>query len=461
MSFFHAHQHSRFSLRDGLTTIVDAVAHAKSLNIQSVCITDHGSISSWVELARECFQHKLKPIFGTEAYLNNSRKQLFQVLDIINTCSATPTNTKACEKCKYNNGSCMMYDREVMDQIKAERTRLRKNAAHLPMLAKNRVGFYNIIKIMNDAQSNYFYYSPLTALDYIKDHSQGIIALSGCVSGEVPKAIMSDYQSGLNMIKKYIEIFGDDFYLEIMPINMEGQKELNQLLIRAAHDLKVPMVMTKDCHYINRDAFESHNLLLSMRSNPKSKKSAESEDNEDDDSKDEANEGGFKFGATDLFMCSEAELLDDLKCHYDYISSDVIEQCLYNINEIDNKIELFNLDRAIKIPKHNDATDILSMQLAESMRNLGLINNPVYVDRLKHELNVIKHLDLVDYVYIVYDYMRYAHEQDIMTGGRGSACGSLVLYLLGVHDIDPIKYGLLFERFLNVDRVDKRLCLEI
>ena len=423
LKWTHIHNHSVFSMKDGISSIPAMIEVCKKHGFPALAITDHGSTSGFIEQYKLCIENNIKPIFGCEFYINNQRKRLLKAVNILNG------------------------EEELSDEIKGKLKEFRdsnRKAAHIVLLAKNRTGYYNLLKIHNDAYSNGFYYRPQTDLEFISKNKDGLIATSACAGSEICKALVEDFQKGCEMISKYRAIFGyDDFYLELMPIDFDGQANINKLLIAAAKETNTKLIFTRDCHYIDQEGHEAHNLLLAIQSK------------EEDPAK------VWKFSTSNLFMCSLQECLDCIKKEHSYIEESVIQECLENVDEIINKVELFALDRNIKLPKISGAKQELLDKVKESITQKGLRNNKVYMDRLKYELEVINDMGLLDYFYIVYDYVRYAKSQGIWVGPRGSASGCLLLFLLDVIDIDPIKYNLVFERFLNRQRIAKQLCLEI
>jgi len=424
LQFTHLHCHSVFSMKDGISSIPKMIEVCKANNFPALAITDHGSVSGFIEQFKLCIENDIKPIFGCEFYINNKRKQLLRSVELLN---------------KEENG----LNEEQTGKLKNFRETNRK-ASHIVLLAKNRTGYYNILKILNDAYVNGYYYRPQTDLEFIESNKEGIIATSACAGSEISKALVADFEKGLETIEKYKSVFGKkDFYLELMPIDHEDQPNINRLLMRAAKETNTKLIFTKDCHYIDQESHEAHNLLLAIQSK------------EEDPAK------VWKFSTSNLFMCSLQECLDCIRKEHSYIPEEVIQECLENIDEIIKKIELFALDRNIKLPKISNAKEEIFKKVKQSLTDKGLRNNKAYVDRLKTELEVICEMGLMDYFYVVYDYVKFAKSQGIWVGPRGSASGCLLLYLLDVIDIDPIRYNLMFERFLNRQRIAKQLCLEI
>ena len=423
LQFTHCHNHSVFSMKDGISSISRMIDTCKKYKFPALAITDHGSVSGWIEQYKLCIESGLKPIFGCELYINNKRKQILKVVNLLN---------------KDDNE----LTREQTSKFKEFRDNNRK-ASHIVLLAKNRIGYYNLLKIHNDAYFAGFYYRPQTDLEFLKANSEGLIATSACAGSEISKALTVDYRNGLTTIESYKQIFKDDFYLELMPIDLPEQVELNKLLMKAAKDTNTKLIFTTDCHYIDKEGHEAHNLLLAIQSK------------EEDPAK------AWKFSTSDLFMCSLQECLDCIKNEHSYIPESVVQECLRNIDEIVSKVELFALDRNTKLPKIENAKEKILEKVKSSLKEKNLYDNKQYTDRLKTEFNVIAELGLIDYFYVVYDYVMFAKSQGIWVGPRGSASGCLLLYLLDVIDIDPIKYNLMFERFLNKQRIAKQLCLEI
>jgi DNA polymerase III subunit alpha len=420
MKFAHLHCHSIFSLRDGLIHIGDLEKHAKENNFDAIAITDHGTISSFMELSKI---KDIKLIYGIELYVNDKRKELLEIVSTI--------NDKNIKKEKEELNRLKIY----RDSIKVRR--------HLITLAKSRIGFNNLIKICNNSFTGGFYYSPLTDLDYINNHSKDLICTSACMAGEVASYARYDMKKAKTAVGRYKEIFGDDYYLEVIPIQMEEQIETNKALIELAKQTNTKIVFTKDCHYLNKKDNESLTMLFKIKN------------------ADKKSDEVWDLDAKDLYVATREQLLKEIQNHHKYIPNDLIKQGFSSIHEIIEKTQEYTIDRSVKIPHLKNAKQVISEALKKSLKEKNLYRDKKYISRLKHEMDIINEFGLIDYFYVVYDYCNYAHSQGIVLGPRGSAAGSLLCYLLGISDIDPIEHGLLFERFLNEKRLTRYLSLEI
>ena len=447
LEFAQLHLHSKFSASDGIVKIDDLIDKTLKEDLKAISLTDHGVVSGWIELRQKCFKKKIKPIFGVEAYVHYKRDKLFEVLNLIN-CPKKHKADSSCKTCKFHKKQktedlfgeseakmeCLVT-KEKLKELK-EKLKIIKKTNHLLLLAKNRTGFYNVLKIVNDSYEH-FYYSPLSSFEKLKQNKEGVIVTTACMGSQIAKEIKKDYEQGKTLIKQYMGVF-DDFYVELVVIDYDKQKTVNKLLLKAAKELGAKIIFTKDCHYLAEEDCKTHNMFLTMK-NP-----------------------NWKFEATGLNFCSQKELLNEILEKHEYVSEEDIVSGFENIDEIVNMIELFDIDKSVKIPHIPDCKKKLVEIAVSKFKKLGLQNDKEYVSRLKHEIEVIAELDLFDYFYIVWDYCNFCAMNDIEKGPRGSGAGSLFLYLLDItNPIDPIKYNLSFDRFLNVKRIKKNICLEI
>ena len=384
----HAHDCAG-SIGDAILQIKDYVKKARELNLPAIGLTNHGSLASTFEFYEECIKNNIKPIIGLEVYW-----------------------------CK---------DRLLMEPDN-------KKTYHLVLLAKNKTGLENLIKINNDAAVNGFYYRPRTDDTVLKKYGKGIIALSACVGGEIPQLILSNE---LDKAKERIEFFKntfDAFYLEVQPGNFSEQKVVNETLNLLSKEIKIPLVLTNDIHYLNKEDAIAHDLHVKINRK-----------------KTLVDEPGLSYPDSCYYFMSKNEILS----HCDDIVS--AEKAIENTVVIAESCESYKYPISFKMPSYtnSDEYDILARRCYESLfRKVNILTNPQdYIDRLEYELNVIQKLGFCGYFLIVQDFLNHARQNDIMVGpGRGSVGGSVVAWLLDIVKADPIKHNLLFERFLSINR---------
>lgn len=395
------HNHSIYSILDGLIKPTDIVSWAKANNMCAVGYTDHGEMSGCVALYKECIKQDVKPILGIEFYVTKN---------------------------------------ELKDG-----KRVRDNH-HLIALAKNRQGWDNLIKLHNlSYKADRFFHDGRITIEDLLKYKDGLIITSACIGGIVGRPWMdNDFEGAENIIKTLFENFGTDFYLELQNHNSEDleerkkQHDYNHFLIKMGQKWGIKCIIQNDAHYYLQENWEAHQVLLcknthSKLSNPK-----------------------FSFDSHEYYLKNENEMVETFS---EYPLA-LIERCIENTYEIANKIENFDITyKNYNYPKSNDTEQSFKM-LADLVKK-GFINrfgsdfnNPKYIERLKTELRAIKKIGFVDYFLMLEDLYRYAEKENIYVGcGRGSAGGSLVLYCLGVTHLDPIKYNLLFSRFIDESRI--------
>lgn len=397
------HTHTGYSLLDGSAKIKDLISRTKELGMDSIAITDHGVMFGCVEFFKEAVAAGIKPILGCEVYI------AAKSLDI-----------------KQN-------DKE-------------NETHHLVILVKNEKGYSNLMEIVSKASIDGFYYKPRTDKEFLKSHSEGLVALSACLGGEVQSCILKENISKAEKTAlEYKDIFKEDFYLELQYHGLQEQLVVNEALIKMSKKLDIPLVATNDTHYIYKEDSISHDVLLCIQT-----------------AKTVNDEDRMKYPSEQFYLKSPEEM---------YETFSYIPEALENTLKI---ADMCNFDYEFhksKLPKYplTGGTDpyiyleeLCSKGLREKYENV----TPELLDRLQYELKIIKQMGYVDYFLIVWDFIKYADDNGIMTGpGRGSAAGSLIAYTLNITKIDPIKYNLIFERFLNPDRIsmpdiDSDFCYE-
>ncbi|PIR44378.1 DNA polymerase III subunit alpha, partial [Candidatus Wolfebacteria bacterium CG10_big_fil_rev_8_21_14_0_10_31_9] len=408
MKFIHLHTHSHYSLLDGLAKIGDLINRAKELNMDSLALTDHGNLYGALEFYKKARKAGIKPILGMEAYVSlGSRfeKQLKKDISFNKITDGKERTTK-------------------------------ENYHHLTLLVENETGWKNLIKIATLASLEGFYYKPRADKELLKENHNGLIALSGCLGGEIPQLIINDKISEAeNVAKEYLEIFGlNNFFLEIwnLPHIKEAGKAVKGI-IELGKKLNIPLVATQDIHYARKEDAEFQDILVAVQTGNKIN-----------------DEGRLTMRDGNFSMRSGEEMAEFFKENPEAIDNTVkiAERC---------NVEL-ELGRVLlpkfALPEEETSDSYLEKLVQERVHRRYSEINDVVKDRMDYEMRVIKKTGYADYFLIVQDFVIWAKNHGIVVGpGRGSAAGSLVSYVLGITDIDPIKYELLFERFLNPDRI--------
>ena len=393
MDFTHLHVHTEYSLLDGSNKIKELIARVKELGMDSVAITDHGVMYGVIDFYKEAQKQGIHPVIGCEVYVAPGSR-----FD------------------KSGNMSSNRYH-------------------HLVLLAENDTGYHNLMKIVSKGFTEGFYYKPRVDKELLKEYHEGIIALSACLAGEIPDALRKGlYQTALNAAQEMSEIFGEDhFYLELQDHGIPDQKTVNQGLLRLAKDTGLELVATNDIHYTLAEDAQAHDVLLCIQTG---KKVA--------DTDRMRYEGGQYYVKSPEEMASlfpyAREAIENthkiaMRCHVD------IEFGHYKLPEF-------------PVPEGYDSWEYLQKLVWDGFYERYPQADEKLKERVSYELNTIKTMGFVDYFLIVWDFIHYAKSQGIPVGpGRGSGAGSILAYSIGITDIDPIKYGLLFERFLNPERI--------
>lgn len=404
-NFVHLHVHTEYSLLDGSARIKKLTAKAKELGFSSLAITDHGVMYGVIDFYKACIADGIKPILGCEVYV-------------------APRGMKM----KESGIDSANY--------------------HLILLAENNEGYRNLMKIVSDAFIEGYYYKPRTDYDELKKYSKGLIASSACLGGEI-QVLLNDglYEAAKEKALFYNGIFGSgNFFLELQDHGIPEQKKINTDLIKISKETGIPLIATNDIHYINKEDAYAHEILLCIQT-------AKTIDDQD----------RMKFPTDEFYLKSSVEMEELFKS---------IPEALENTVKIADRCNVTIEFNKTKLPKFETPDGINSKEYLRKLCFKGLKErygeNPdeAIIKRLNYELSVIETMGYVDYFLIVWDFIKFAKDNGIMTGpGRGSAAGSVVAYVLGITKIDPIKYSLIFERFLNPDRVsmpdiDSDFCYE-
>ncbi|NLO09311.1 MAG: DNA polymerase III subunit alpha [Clostridiales bacterium] len=405
MSFTHLHLHTEYSLLDGSGKIRELILRAKELGMDSLAITDHGVMYGVIDFYKACISEDIKPIIGCEVYVApNSR-----------------------------------FDREP--------GATEERYYHLVLLAENNIGYQNLMKIVSKGFLEGFYYKPRIDKEVLQMHSEGIIALSACLGGEVAGNIRRGfYEEAKKAALGYQEIFGKgNFFLELQDHGIPEQNTVNQGLIRMSNETGIQLVATNDVHYTYEEDAESHDILLCIQTQKKV-----------------SDENRMRYDGGQYYLKSPEEMLEIFPYAKEAVenSYEISKRCNVLITFGEYKLPVY------PVPDPYSSFDYLSLLCREGMKDrYGEVSKELW-DRMDYELKTINDMGFSDYFLIVWDFIKYARDNGIMVGpGRGSAAGSIVSYSLRITDIDPIKYNLLFERFLNPERltmpdIDIDFCFE-
>jgi DNA polymerase III subunit alpha len=384
--FVHLHVHSEYSILDGACRIPGLAARAAELEMPAVALTDHGSLAGAVELYQEASKHGVKPILGCELYVAEDRRAQ------------------------------------------------RKGYAHLTLLAEDNTGYGNLIKLASAGYLEGYYYKPRVDWELLERHSQGLIALSGCLSGRVCKALEENRgDDARNDLDRLAQVFGrDSTYVEMQNAGLDIQARINPALTKLAGQAGLPLVATGDVHYLRHEDAQAHEALLCIQSGDSLK-----------------NPNHWKFDTDQFFFKSPAEMALDFPGHEEAMrrTLEIAERC--NVELELGKILL----PKFPVPEGKEAFEYLVELCEKGLAKRYERPTPELQERLRFELKTVKEMGFADYFLIVWDFVSFAKKNGIQVGpGRGSAAGSLAAYCLEITDVDPIRYGLLFERFLNPGR---------
>ena len=391
--FVHLHIHSEFSLLDGANRIKDLPVRAKELGMDAIAITDHGVMFGAIDFYKACKKEGVKPIIGCEVYV-------------------------------------------------APRSRTDKQPGidnhyyHLILLAKNNEGYKNLSKLVSLSFVDGYYYKPRIDREILEKYHKGLICLSACLAGEVNQALLSGQNEKAEQVALWHKkVFGDDYYIEIQNNGIKEQVLANQKLVQLARKLDIPLVATNDAHYLKREDAYNHEVLLCIQTGKRM-----------------SDEDRMKFDTDELYVKSPEEMAEYFKAFPDAIENTVkiAEQC--NVEFEFGHTILPNYDVPPEYPTHYDFLKKLCDKGLKKRYGENLSEE--IQKRAEYELSIIKKMGYVDYYLIVWDFIHYAKTNGIPVGpGRGSGAGSILAYAIEITDIDPIKYGLLFERFLNPERI--------
>ena len=393
MSFVHLHVHTEYSLLDGACRLDRLCSAAKERGQTALAITDHGNLFGAVDFYKTAKKHGIKPIIGCEVYVAS---------------------------------------RSRFDKVHG----IDSNRHHLVLLCKNETGYKNLIKLVSSAWVDGFYTKPRIDRELLQKHHDGLIALSACLAGEIPKYIANgEYLKAKETALWYSDLFGkDNYYLEIQNHGIPEQIAVNEGLIRLSNETGIPLVATNDVHYVNKEDSYIQKILICIATNH---------------TIDEEN--SLEFESDNFYLKTEQEIRDLFPKTLEAIDNTqkIADMCNFDFEFGNTKLPNFT------VPDDYSHYDYFRMKCYEGLhQRYGENPDKLYVDRLEYELSVISNMGYVDYFLIVADFIEYARNKGIPVGpGRGSGAGSICAYCMGITNIDPIKYNLIFERFLNPDRV--------
>ena len=392
LKFTHLHVHTEYSLLDGAARVKDIIKRAKELDMDSLAITDHGSMFGVIEFYKQAKAQGIKPIIGCEAYV------------------AARTR----------------FDR--VPKLDDERY-------HLVLLAENNEGYRNLVKMVSKSYVEGFYYKPRIDKDLLKQYSKGLIATSGCIMGVVARRLLTHgYEDAKATALEYRDIFGEgNFFLEIQHNSFKEQAIINENLIRMSKETGIPLVITNDVHYTNKEDYKAHDILLCIQTGT----TVDAENR-------------MKMGFNDFYLKSKEEIYERFKDVYEAMENTykIAERCNVEFKFNETKLPKFD------VPEGYTPYEYMKMLCEKGLAERYKEQTEELKSRMQYELEMINRMGFVEYFLIVWDFIRYSNENNIAVGpGRGSGAGSLVAYILRITNVDPIKYGLIFERFLNPERV--------
>jgi len=404
--FVHLHLHTDYSMLDGACDVEKLCARVKELNMPAVAMTDHGNIFGAVHFVNAAHKEGVKPIVGCELYI--------------------------CKK----------------DDHRIERTPPDGDTYnHLLVLAENEEGYRNLAKITSEASLHGFYYKPRVSKQFLAQHSRGLISLSGCLKGEVAERLMEDkYDAARAAAGTFRDIFGkDNFFLEIQDQGLELEHRIHANLYKMEKDLGLPLVATNDSHYLCEDDAHAQDVMLCIQTG-----------------KSIQDTNRLKFQGTDFYVKSHAEMARVFKDSPDVLTRTlgIAERCNLRLEKVANPFPHFDVGPGFTLDSYFEHVTregfARRLELLRPLAEQGRLKHTLtdYEQRLNREIGIIQQMQFPGYFLIVWDFIRYAKDHDIPVGpGRGSAAGSLVSFALGITDIDPLQHELLFERFLNPERV--------
>jgi len=408
-NFVHLHVHTQYSLLDGAIRLEDLFKKAKAYAMPAIAITDHGNMFGAIDFYQTAYKTGIKPIIGCELYVAPGSR----------------------------------FSRESNSKT--------ENARHIVVLARNIHGYRNLIRLTSMGYLEGFYYRPRVDKELLKQFGDGLIGLSACLHGEISEHLLrGDKESAAKAALEYRDIFGDgNFYLEIMENGIPEQRDVNRGLIELGEKLSIPIVATNDCHYLNPEDAEAHDILLCIQTG----RTIEDADR-------------MKFATNEFYLKPPEEMIKSFSYCPESIDNTIkiAEKCNLTLTFDNIFLPHFEIEQEKTLDEY--LRDLAKIGLENILTSVGGEERDKYLKRLHQELDIIQSMGFSGYFLIVSDFINYAKKKNIPVGpGRGSVAGSLVAYALGITSIDPIRYGLFFERFLNPDRksmpdIDTDFCIE-
>ncbi len=402
-NFVHLHLHTDYSLLDGACSVETLMQRLSELDMPAAAITDHGNLFGAMSFHKAARKHGIKPIIGCEVY--------------------------------------------VARGAASERAGGDKSNHHLVLLCENSTGYHNLVKLVSHGFLQGFYYKPRIDKELLSRHHEGLICLSACLSGEVCSNLAEGhYDQARQVAGEFQDIFGKDrYFIELQDQGLEVEQRINPELVRLAKSLDIPIVATNDCHYVTQQDSLAHEVLLCIQTG-----------------KTMSDRNRMRFATDQFYVKSAREMVDLFRDHPEAIRQtlDIAQRCEFQFEEASQTFPHFEVPGEKSLEEYFEQACWEGFEARtpylKSLQARGELKLPLksYEEQLKHEIGIIKQMRYPGYFLIVWDFMRYARQQQIPVGpGRGSAAGSLVSYCLKITDVDPLQYGLLFERFLNPERI--------
>ena len=390
--FIHLHTHTEYSLLDGACRIPDLVARAKELGMSALAVTDHGNMYAAVEFYLKAKEEGLKPIIGCEMYVAPRTR----------------------------------FDKETKED---------RSPYHLTCLAKNSAGYHNLMKLASLASIEGFYSRPRVDRELLEKYKEGLVVMSGCAGGEIQRHLLAGRTAEAKAAAEYFKsLWGEDFYLEIMDFDLEEFKALKPALVQLSKETGIPLVASNDVHCVRQDDAYLQDVLLCIQTNSFLN-----------------DEKRMRFDSKDFYLKSYAEMAGRFADLPDALARtiEIADKCDVTIET--GVLHLPNFT----VPEGETPDSYLEKLTWDGIKKkYGTLLPPETIDRVKYELMTIEKMDYASYFLIVSDFINWAKSQGIQVGpGRGSAASSIVAYALGITNIEPLRYGLIFERFLNLERI--------
>ncbi|MBM81507.1 MAG: DNA polymerase III subunit alpha, partial [Planctomycetaceae bacterium] len=389
--FVHLHCHSQYSMLDGANRLGDLITKVKDCDMNAVAVTDHGNLYGAFEFYNMAKANDIKPIVGYEAYIAPGARS----------------------------------DRSA--------SRMKEASFHLTLLAMNRTGYFNLIKLASQAYLEGFYYRPRIDKEILEKHSEGLICLSGCAAGELSQLFLKEkWDEARKLTEWYMKVFDDRFYMEIQNCGLEIQEYCAKHTIEFANEMGLPLVATNDAHYLNKEDSAAHDILLCVSTRAT-----------------RSDEKRMRMESNEFFVRTPEEMYAAFPGHEEAvaITQEIADRVNIELEENPQHYPVFTP------PNNLTDTEYLRKLCLERMESrYGDEATQAHYDRLDFELCVIEKMGYSSYFLIVWDFVRFSEEKKIPCQARGSACGAIVAYLLGLSNVCPLKYDLLFERFLDPSR---------